>query len=109
MDIKVNLVAQKIFYSDLVAIYKIKTTFTLTKPAYARMCILELSKKPKYELHFDYIKNKYGNKLRLLFRYSDSLVYEIETKSVYDDFSKNLILTILLIKTLQSFKGISFS
>ena len=30
------------------------------------MCKLELSKVPVYEFHYDYIKNKYGNKSRLL-------------------------------------------
>ena len=43
-----------------------------------------------YEFHYDdYIKNKYGNKSRLLFTNTDSFVNEIETKIVYDDFSKN--------------------
>ena len=42
-----------------------------------------------YELHFDYIKNKYGNKSRLLFIDNDSLMYEIEIENVYNDFSKN--------------------
>ena len=49
------------------------------------MCILELSKVPLDEYHYDYIKNKYGNKSRLLFTDTDSLMYEIETKNVYDD------------------------
>ena len=41
-----------------------------------------------YQFHDDYIK-KSGNKLRLLFSGSDSLIYEIETENVYEDFSKN--------------------
>ena len=42
-----------------------------------------------YEFHYDCIKNKYGNKSRLLLTYTDSLIYEIKTKDVYGDFSKN--------------------
>ena len=53
------------------------------------MCILELSKVPMYEFHYDYIKNKYSNKSRLLLTDFDSLVYAIETKYVYLNFSKN--------------------
>ena len=42
-----------------------------------------------YESHYYYIKNRYDNKLRLLFTGNDSWMYEIETKNVYKDFSKN--------------------
>ena len=42
-----------------------------------------------YESHYDYIKNRYDNKLRLLFTGDDNLLYETETKIVYKDFSKN--------------------
>ena len=41
-----------------------------------------------YEFHSDYIK-KNGNKPRLLFADTDSLMYKIETKNVFDNFSKN--------------------
>ena len=41
-----------------------------------------------YEFHYDYIKNQYGNNSRLLFTHTDSLMYEIKTEDVYEDFSK---------------------
>ena len=41
------------------------------------MCILELSNILMYEFHYDYIKNKYGNKSKLSFTDTDSLMYEI--------------------------------
>ena len=41
-----------------------------------------------YEFHYDYIKNQYGNNSRLLFTRTDSLMYEIKTEDVYEDFSK---------------------
>ena len=53
--------SQKIFDNDLVAIRKSKVTLTLNKSAYIDMCILDLSKVLMYELHYDSIKNKYGN------------------------------------------------
>ena len=53
------------------------------------MCILDLSKVLLFEFHYNYIKNKYGNNSRLLFTDTNSLMYEIETKDVYKDFSKN--------------------
>ena len=63
----------------MVETYKIKTTL---------MCIIELSNESMYEFRYDYIKNKYGKKLRLLFTDTDSLVYEVETDNIYDNFSK---------------------
>ena len=53
------------------------------------MCILDLSKLLKYKFHYDYIINKYGNNSRLLFTATDSLVYKIKTKDVYEDVSKD--------------------
>ena len=86
---KASYMSDKIFDNDLVAIRKNGVTLTLNKPAYIRMCILELSKVLMYEFHFDYIKNKYGNNSRLLFTGTDSLMYEIKTEDIYGDFSNN--------------------
>ena len=38
-----------------------------------------------YEFHYDYIKNKYDNKSKLLFTDTDSLMNEIKTEDVYED------------------------
>ena len=51
--------------------------------------ILELRKVPIFEFQYHYIKNKYSNKSRLLFKETDRWLYEIEAKNIYDDFSKN--------------------
>ena len=80
---------QKIFGNDLVAIQKNKITLTLNKPAYVDMCLLYLSKVLMYEFHYDYSKNKYGKKSRLLVTDIDSLMYEIKTEDVHADFSKD--------------------
>ena len=51
----------KTFKSHLVTLHKNKVTLTLTKSAYLGMCTSVLSKVLRYEFHYDYIKNKYGN------------------------------------------------
>ena len=83
---KPSFISSKIFNEDLVAVHKMKPTLTLNRPAYVGMCILDLSKTLMYDFHYNYIKNKYGDKARLLFTDTDSLTYEIEADDVYQDF-----------------------
>ena len=56
------------------------------------MYILELSKVLMYELHYVYIKNKYGKKSRLKLTATDSLLYDIKTGDAYGDFSHNKVM-----------------
>ena len=60
---------------------------TLNKPIYAGFSILELTKTLMYEFHYKYIKNRFDAKL--LFVDRESLVYEIKTRDVYEDFYLN--------------------
>ena len=53
------------------------------------MRILELSKVLMYKFHYHCIKINYDNKSKLLFTDTDSLMYEIKTEDVYEDFSSN--------------------
>ena len=64
--------SHKIFDNNLVVIHKSKLTLKLNKPSYIGICILELSKVLVYEFHYDYIKNKYEIKSKLLFTDIDS-------------------------------------
>ena len=81
---------KKIFSKNFVAIHEIKPVLTLDKPVHVVFSILDLRKLLIYEFRYKYIKSKYNT--NLLFTDTDSLVYEIETEDVYDDFypDKNL-------------------
>ena len=83
---KPSFVSQKILDKKFVAI-----AITLDKPIYLGFSILDLSKLLMYEFYYKYIKTKYYAKL--LFTETDSLVYEIEAKYVYEGFyeEKNFI------------------
>ena len=86
---KLGYLSHKICDNNLVAICKSNLALKLDQPAYTGLCILELSKELMYKFYYDYIKNKYDNKSKLLFIYRDSLMYEIKTEDVYDAFSSN--------------------
>ena len=45
-----------------------------------------------YEFYYDYIKNKYDTKSKLLFTDTDQLMHEIKTEHIYKDFGSILIL-----------------
>ena len=61
----------------------IKTVFN--KPIYMGACILETSKLHMYQFWYDYLKQKYGNKIRLIYTDTDSFVIEVETDDIYKD------------------------
>ena len=75
------------FSDNLVAIHMAKTKLYFNKPVYLGMCILDLSKTLMYEFHYEYVRPKYGDKAKLLFTDTDSLMYEIETEDFYKDIS----------------------
>ena len=82
---KPSFSGSKAFNENLVAVHKIKECLTLDRPAYVGMCILDLSKTLMYDFHYNTIKKMYGNKARLLFTDTDSLLYEITTEDAYQD------------------------
>lgn len=88
--LKPTFVSSKIFKENLVAVHKTKEKLQLLKLAYVEMCIFNLSKTLMYVFHYNYIKNKYGDKARVLFTDTDSLTYEIEAEYVYKEFWKDM-------------------
>ena len=60
-----------IFCEELIAAHMKKTSLTMNKPIYLGMCILDLSKTIMYDFHYNYIKQKYGDKAKLIFTDTD--------------------------------------
>ena len=87
---KPNYEGRTTFSDNLVAIHMGKTEIFMNKPVYLGMSILDISKTLMYEFHYEYIKPKYGEKAKLLFTDTDSLMYEIETEDFYEDISPDV-------------------
>ena len=43
-----------------------------------------------YEFHYDYMRSKYGSKIKLCYMDTDSFIYEIETEDFYRDMAKDV-------------------
>ena len=79
-----------IFDENLIAVHMKKTKLYFNKPVYLGMSILDLSKSLMYDFHYNYIKTKYGDKVKLFFTDTDSLAYEITTKDFYKDINPDI-------------------
>ena len=73
-------ISDKLF---LVESTPIKTVFN--KPIYIGACILETSKLHMYQFWYDHLKNKYNNKVELIYTDTDSLIIHVETNDIYKD------------------------
>ena len=83
---KPTYVTYKLFDKDYVAIHEIKPDLVLNKPIYVGFTILDLSKWMMYDFHYNFIKKNFD--AELLFTDTDSLVHEIKSKNVYEEFFK---------------------
>ena len=75
---------------NLLIIKMKKTEVKMNKPIYLGQAILDISKILMYEFWYDYIKPKYGDKARLCYMDTDSLIIYIETEDFYKDAANNV-------------------
>ena len=85
-----NYERNTIFDKNLIAVYMKKIKLFYNKPVYLGMCILDISKTLMFEFHYDYIKNKYLDRAKLLMTDTDSLFYEIKTDDFYKDIAADV-------------------
>ena len=65
----------------------IKTIFD--KPIYLGAAILETSKLHMYQFWYDHLKNKYNNKVELIYTDTDSFIIQVEKDDIYKDMLEN--------------------
>ena len=67
-----------------------KTEVRMNKPIYLGQSILDLSKMLMSEFWYDYLKPKYGDKIKLCYMDTDSFVLLIKTEDFYKDISNDV-------------------
>ena len=67
-----------------------KTKIIINKPVYLGQSISDLSNMVMYEFHYDYMKPKYEENIKLCYMDTDSFVYHIKTDDFYQDISSDV-------------------
>ena len=88
---KKNLRGVRVFKDDLMSVHMVKTNVKITKPIYVGATVLDTSKIPMYNFHYNYIKKNYGNNAKLLDMDTDGVKYHIKTEDIYKDMNKNVL------------------
>ena len=79
-----------IINKDLTSITMMKDKVVLNRRIYLGFFILDVSKVTMYRFHYQQIIAKYDSKAKLTYTDTDSFVYLIETKNIYDDMAANI-------------------
>ena len=83
MVMEPNLKSGVLFGENLMGCEMGKIKVVMNKPVYLGQAILDLSRIVMYEFHYDYMKPKYDENLKLCYMDTDSLVYHIKTEDFY--------------------------
>ena len=67
-----------------------KTEVRINKPIYLGQAVLDVSKTLMYEFWYDYIKLEYGDKARLCYTDTDSLIIHNKTEDFYKDIANDV-------------------
>ena len=87
---KPNFKSGDLFGKNLMGCEMGKIKVVMNKPVYLGQAILDLSKIVMYEFHYYYMVPKYGNRLKLCYMDTDSLVYDIKTEDFYEDIANDV-------------------
>ena len=90
MVMKPNFKSGILFGQNLMGCEMGKIKVVMNKPVYLGQAKLDLSKIVMYELHYDYMKQKYPEGLTLCYMDTDSLIYDIETEDFYKDIAEDV-------------------
>ena len=67
-----------------------KTRIKMNKPLYLGASILDISKTLMYEFWYDYLKPKYGDRVKLCYTDTDSFIIYIKSEDFFADISNDV-------------------
>ena len=79
-----------LIFEDLSITEMKKSKVKMNKPIYIGLSILEISKILMYQFWYDYMKPKYGNKVKLCYMDTDSFIMNIKTNDFYKDIANDV-------------------
>ena len=85
-----NYMTSKCFSKDLMAIEMRKTEVLMNKPICLGQAILDISKTLMHEFYYEYLKPKYGDKLKLCHMDTDSFIIHVQTEDFYKDIADDV-------------------
>ena len=85
-----NYHSTKYISKDLLVTEMRKTEVRINKPIYLGQAILDLSETLMYVFWYDYIKLKFGDKVRLCYMDTESFVMYIKTEDFYKHISNDI-------------------
>ena len=65
-----------------------RTQILANKTGYLGLKVLKISKLAMYGFRYDYVKPKYGEKVKLYYMDTDSFIVYIKTEDIYVDIEK---------------------
>ena len=85
-----NFTSGVLFGENLMGCEIGKIKVVMNKPVYLDQAIPDLSKIVMYEFHYNYMVPKYGDRLKLCYMDTDSLVYDIKKEDFYEDIANDV-------------------
>ena len=85
-----NYHTTKRFSENLLAIEMKKTKVKMNKPVYLGMSILDMSKTLMYKFWYEYTKPKYGDRAKLCYTGTDSIIAYIMSEDFYRDIADDV-------------------